>query len=146
MSKLKKLPYGISDFEQVIGRNYYFVDKTTYLPLIEDSRDNLLFIRPRRFGKSLFVGMLSTYYDILQKDRFDEVFGNLWIGQHPTEERNSYQILRFDFSKVGGVSSLEELKESFDAYCGGIVDEFAEKYAAFYRPTFVEEIKKKPTA
>ncbi|MDR0894634.1 MAG: AAA family ATPase, partial [Prevotellaceae bacterium] len=131
MDDIKDIPYGISDFEQIIGDNYYFVDKTKYIPLVEKSLPNLLMIRPRRFGKSLFVGMLGAYYDILQKPRFDELFGNLWIGKHPTKNQGRFQVLRFDFSKVGGASSIEELKESFDDYCGGIVNDFADKYAAF---------------
>ncbi|MDR0895081.1 MAG: ATP-binding protein [Prevotellaceae bacterium] len=132
MSKIRKLPYGTSDFRQIIKGNYYYVDKSRYIDMVEDSPVNLLFIRPRRFGKSLFLGMLDAYYDILQKDRFDELFGNLWIGQHPTEERNSYQILRFDFSNVGGAGSLEELKENFNRYCNRVVNGFMEKYAAYY--------------
>ncbi|MDR0895462.1 MAG: AAA family ATPase, partial [Prevotellaceae bacterium] len=146
MDTIKDIPYGISDFEQIIGDNYYFVDKSKYITLVEKSRPNLLMIRPRRFGKSLFVGMLSTYYDILQKDRFDEVFGNLWIGKHPTKNQGRFQVLRFDFSKVGGASSIGELKESFNTYCGGVVDKFANKYAAFYPPIFLEDIRNAPTA
>ncbi|MDR0894923.1 MAG: ATP-binding protein [Prevotellaceae bacterium] len=146
MDTIKKLPYGISDFKQVIGDNYYYVDKSRYLALVEDYPVNLLCIRPRRFGKSLFLGMLDAYYDIEQKPRFDKTFGNLWIGSHRTKEQGRYQVLRFDFSNVGGAGSLETLEENFNGYCCGIIDEFAEKYAAFYRPTFLGRIMKASTA
>ncbi|MDR0894091.1 MAG: ATP-binding protein [Prevotellaceae bacterium] len=146
MDSIKNIPYGISDFKQIINKNYYFVDKTKYISLVEKSRPNLLFIRPRRFGKSLFLGVLSAYYDIMEKAHFDNLFGNSWIGNHPTEDRNSYQILRFDFSEVGGAASLEQLEANFNTYCGSIIDGFAEKYAEFYRSTFEERIKSEPTA
>lgn len=101
MSQVKGIPYGISDFSRMRNGNFYFVDKTMYLPLIEEMPSYLFLIRPRRFGKSLFLSMMHTYYDILQKDNFDKYFGDLWIGSHPTEQRNSFQVLFFDFSKAG---------------------------------------------
>jgi hypothetical protein len=64
MDTIKDIPYGMSDFEQVIAGDYYFVDKTKYIAMVEKSRVNLLMIRPRRFGKSLFISMLAAYYDI----------------------------------------------------------------------------------
>ncbi|MDR0895790.1 MAG: ATP-binding protein [Prevotellaceae bacterium] len=146
MEQMKDVPYGISDFNQIINDNYYFVDKTRYLSLIEKSRVNLLFIRPRRFGKSLFLSMLSAYYDILQKDQFDDLFGNLWIGKHPTRDRNSYQILHFDFSKVGGAASLKELEESFNNYCNGVIDRFLDDYSAYYSEEVISAIRSVPTA
>ncbi|MDR0892639.1 MAG: ATP-binding protein [Mediterranea sp.] len=146
MKQVKGIPYGIANFEQVINRNYYYVDKTLYLPLLEQAPNNLLLIRPRRFGKSLFIGMMRAYYDILQKDKFNDIFGELWIGKQPTNEQGMYQVLYFDFSKVGGAASIESLEASFDAYCGSVVDVFAEKYAAYYSTTFVEELKRKSTA
>ena len=79
MENVKRVPYGVSDFVKVVERNQYYVDKTMYLPLLEDEADNLFFIRPRRFGKSLFISMLRAYYDIKRKDKFDKLFGNLWI-------------------------------------------------------------------
>ena len=84
MEAVKKIPYGVASFEEVIEENMYYVDKTMYLPLLEQQPKSLFFIRPRRFGKSLFLDMLRTYYDINRKDDFEKWFGNLWIGQHPT--------------------------------------------------------------
>lgn len=80
----KRVPYGIQDFVQVIEQNCYYVDKTMYIPKLEDEPNNLFFIRPRRFGKSVFLSMLHAYYDCRTKDKFQQWFGNLWIGKHPT--------------------------------------------------------------
>ena len=77
MSQVKGIPYGISDFNRMRNENFYFVDKTMYLPLIEEMPSYLFLIRPRRFGKSLFLSMMRTYYDIIQKDNFDKYFGDL---------------------------------------------------------------------
>lgn len=83
MNKVKGIPYGISDFKRMRNENFYFVDKTMYLPLIEKMPSYLFLIRPRRFGKSLFLSIMRTYYDILQRDEFERYFGGLWIGSHP---------------------------------------------------------------
>ena len=80
MENIKKIPYGISNFVEVVEQNQYYVDKTAYLPLLEEQPSNLFFIRPRRFGKSIFLSMLRAYYDINQKGAFQKRFGNLWIG------------------------------------------------------------------
>ena len=74
MENVKRVPYGVSDFVKVVERNQYYVDKTMYLPLLEDEADNLFFIRPRRFGKSVFISMLHAYYDLRTQDRFDAWF------------------------------------------------------------------------
>lgn len=101
MSQVKGITYGISDFNRMRNENFYFVDKTMYLPLIEKMASYLFLIRPRRFGKSLFLTMMRTYYDILQRDNFDKYFGDLWIGSHPTELRNSFQVLFADITLTG---------------------------------------------
>ena len=86
---IKRVPYGVSDFMLVRRDDMYYVDKTMYLPKLEDENNNLFFIRPRRFGKSIFLSMLHAYYDIREKDNFDQLFGGLWIGEHPTPLRRS---------------------------------------------------------
>ncbi len=106
---VKRIPYGISDFVEVVERNQYYVDKTMYLPLLEDQPSNLFFIRPRRFGKSIFLSMLRAYYDIAQKEKFGKRFGNLWVGAHPTPLQGKYQVLYLDFSRVGGMIQLDKL-------------------------------------
>ncbi len=109
MEKAKRIPYGVSNFVDVVERNQYYVDKTMYLPLLEDQPDSLFFIRPRRFGKSIFLSMLRAYYDLSQKDKFEKRFGGLWIGSHPTPTRGKYQVLFFDFSRASaGSGTLED--------------------------------------
>lgn len=141
MSQVKGIPYGISDFSRMRNGNFYFVDKTMYLPLIEEMPSYLFLIRPRRFGKSLFLSMMHTYYDILQKDNFDKYFGDLWIGSHPTEQRNSFQVLFFDFSKAGCSLPGADLMSSFNEYCSIIINQFAHQYAPFYDADFKETVE-----
>ena len=141
MSQVKGIPYGISDFNRIRNGNFYFVDKTMYLPLIEKMPSYLFLIRPRRFGKSVFLSMMRTYYDILRQDDFDAYFGDLWIGTHPTGERNKYQVLYFDFSKAGCSMPGADLMTSFNDYCGLIINQFAHVYAAFYDADFKETVK-----
>ena len=94
MNEVKGIPYGVSRFEQVRGENLYYVDKTMYLPLLEDVNNYLFLIRPRRFGKSVFVSMMQDYYDIAKADKFDTLFGDLWIKKHPTKLKNSFQMMK----------------------------------------------------
>lgn len=141
MNQVKGIPYGISDFNRMRNENFYFVDKTMYLPLIENMPSYLFLIRPRRFGKSLFLSMMRTYYDILQRDNFDKYFSDLWIGSHPTEQHNSYQILYFDFSKAGCSLPGANLMSSFNEYCSIIINQFAHEYASFYDEDFKEAIE-----
>ncbi len=108
----KRIPYGIGDFELIRSKNMYYVDKTRMIKDLE-LHQYLFFIRPRRFGKSLLISTLENYYDILRKDRYDDLFKGLWIHEHPTEERNSYLILRLDFSGIETSYGKEKLYESF---------------------------------
>ena len=144
MIQAKRIPYGVSDFMDIIQRNQYYVDKTMYLPMLEDEADALFFIRPRRFGKSLFISMMQAYYDIGMRDRFQELFGNLWIGSHPTEYQGQFQILYLDFSKIGG--DITELKENYNTYCNDCIDNFIEKYQEYYPERVVEKVLKAETA
>ena len=144
MGRAKRIPYGVSDFIDIIERNQYYVDKTMYIPKLEDEPDALFFIRPRRFGKSLFISMLRAYYDIKRKDKFDKLFGNLWIGSHPTENQGKYQVLFLDFSKIGG--SIDQLEENFNAYCNECIDSFIETYQEYYPARVVENVLKAKTA
>ena len=144
MGRAKRIPYGVSDFIDIIERNQYYVDKTMYIPKLEDEPDALFFIRPRRFGKSLFISMLRAYYDIKRKDKFDKLFGNLWIGSHPTENQGKYQVLFLDFSKIGG--SIDQLEENFNAYCNECIDSFIETYQEYYPERVVENVLNAKTA
>ena len=143
MENVKRIPYGVSDFVDIIKRNQYYVDKTMYIPKLEEEADSLFFIRPRRFGKSLLLSMMCAYYDINQSNRFEELFGKLWIGSHPTPYRGKFQVLFLDFSKIGG--DIKDLKENFNNYCNIRLDNFIERYKRAYRPEIVEKIKSAST-
>ena len=108
---MKQIPYGLTDFGRIQKENYYYVDKTMFIEKIEMQPSYLFLIRPRRFGKSLTLAMLEAYYDVRYADQFDELFGHLYIGQHPTPIHNQFLIMRFNFSEVS--SNINEVEESF---------------------------------
>jgi len=135
----KPIPYGISDFKQVRQENKYLVDKTMFFERMERAGNFLFLVRPRRFGKSLFLNMLEAYYDINEKDNFQELFKGMYVADHPTEYRNSFQVLHLDFSRVG--SDVDRLRENFDLYMEVRCDSFAKAYARFYPDTFADELK-----
>ena len=138
MAIAKRVPYGVSNFKKIIKFNQYYVDKTIYIPMLEDQPDYLIFIRPRRFGKSLFLSMLETYYDCNLKDQFKELFGELWIGSHPTPLQGEFQVLTLDFSQVGG--DIEHLEENFNSYCGFCFDSFMRRYKEYYGEKVAEQV------
>lgn len=139
MEEIKRIPYGVSSFVEVVEQNQYYVDKTMYLPLLERQPNYLFLIRPRRFGKSIFLGMLRAYYDLAQKEKFIARFGNLWIGSRPTPLQGAFQVLYMDFSRIGGQG--EGLAQHFNDYCSMCVDNFASIYESYYYPGFVREMK-----
>ena len=143
MEAIKGIPYGMSNFTDVIEQNRYYVDKTMYLPLLEDQANYLIFIRPRRFGKSLFLDMLRSYYDLARKDDFQKLFGELWIGKHPTPLQGKYQMLYLDFSKIGG--SIDELSQKFDAYSAVQLDIFLKRYREYYDDEFISLFQSEKT-
>ena len=138
MTPIKLLPYGISDFKQLRREDLYFVDKTMYLPVMEDTDHFLFLIRPRRFGKSIFLSMLRAYYDINERDNFQDLFEGLWITDHPTRERGKFQMMYFDYSRIGGDTNV--LEEKFESYCCGVVDDFIMRYKHFYDEVFCQTI------
>ena len=138
----KLIPYGISNFKQVREENKYLVDKTRFFEQLELAGNFFYLVRPRRFGKSLFLNMLEAYYDINEKDNFDKLFHGLYVADHPTEYRNRYQVMHLDFSQVG--SDVERLQDNFDFYLSISCESFAEKYARFYPGGFVDEVKRIP--
>ena len=110
---MRKLPMGMSNYEEIVKENRIYVDKTMYIKKIENLADKtIMFLRPRKFGKTLFTSILECYYDINKKDKFEELFKNTYIGANPTENRNKYNILRFNFSGIG-TSTKEEALEGF---------------------------------
>ena len=122
----KRLPYGMMNFADIRHENYYYVDKTRFIPLIEEADRFFFFIRPRRFGKSLTLNTLQHYYDIRTRGQFDDLFGNLYIGQHPTPSRNSYLVLYLNFSGITG--ELNDYRKGLDAHCGTTFENFCETY------------------
>ena len=135
---IKKIPYGMTDFERIILENYYYVDKTQYIAKVEKVTSFFFFVRPRRFGKSLFLNMLGLYYDINQKDKFEKIFGNLYIGKHPTPDRNKYLVLTLNFSSVA--ANMDRLEETFNTYCKIVMDGFAERNAHLLGKEAVEKL------
>ena len=137
MEKYKLLPYGISDYVQVKREGKYMVDKTMYLERMERAGNFLFLIRPRRFGKSMFLSMMESYYDIEAKDNFDLLFGDTYVGSHPTAERNEYQVLRLDFSKPGG--NKDTIEENVNGYLDLMYGDFVSRYAKYYPENYVVE-------
>ena len=141
MENIKGLPYGIAGFEDLRRQGFYYADKTMYIPSMEEAGNFLFLIRPRRFGKSVFLSMLRCYYDVAMQERFDSLFEDLWIKDHPTPLRGQYQVMYFDFSQV--LSGKGQLVEEFDKYCSERLISFAQTYATYYDKDFVEEVKHK---
>ena len=137
MESVKQIPYGVADFESVMNQNLYYVDKTMYLAELENQPRTLIFIRPRRFGKSLFISMMRAYYDKSKAKDFDTLFGSLWIGSHPTPLRNHYQVLYLDFSRILG--NIDVLEEKFNSYCCDQLNDFIDTYRDDYPKERVEE-------
>ena len=137
--KVRLLPYGISDFKQLRREGKYYVDKTMFLPPMEDQGNFLFFIRPRRFGKSIFLSMMRAYYDVNERGKFDTLFDGLWIKDNPTELRNSFEVLHLDFSQIGG--SIDELRKYFDSYMDVMLNDFALRYAHRYPAGYLEDVK-----
>ena len=96
-----KMPYGISNYEKIVNDGYYYVDKTMYIEKLENLPEtSIIFLRPRKFGKTLFTSVLENYYDKNKADKFEKLYGNKYIGKNPTENKNKYCILRFNFSGI----------------------------------------------
>lgn len=136
-----KIPYGESNFKKVIEEGFVYIDKTDYIPKLEAAGSHIFLLRPRRFGKSLFLSMLEYYYDVARKDEFETLFGKLYIGQHPTPLRNTYPVLFMDFSGIdteGGHEAIfQRINEKVDTY----LLSFLRRYA--YPEATQQEIKAK---
>ena len=125
---MKKLPYGISNYEELIEDGYYYVDKTPYIEKLENLPEKkIMFLRPRKFGKTLFTSTLENYYDIKRTDKFEKLFGDTYIGKHPTSLKNSYHILKFNFSGID-TSSEEATIKSFKREVASSIGVFVNRY------------------
>ena len=125
---MKKLPYGISDYERIMENDYYYVDKTRYIEKLEDlPAPYIMFLRPRKFGKTLFTSVLENYYDVKKVDKFEKLFGETYIGKNPTRLKNSYYILRFNFSGIN-TKDEETTMQGFREKAIEAVQKFINKY------------------
>ncbi|MDX2304757.1 MAG: AAA family ATPase, partial [Microscillaceae bacterium] len=148
MKTNQKIPYGISDFEKLITQNCYFSDNTPYIELLENMGESyLFFFRPRRFGKSLFLSMLSYYYGIQHKDKFEALFGAQYIGKHPTPLANQYAVLVFNFSGID-TTSPDKTHEAFLESIKISIEKFIEEYLPNITKEDLNEIlsKKSPAS
>lgn len=144
VSDSKLLPYGMMNFAVIRRDDYYYVDKTSFIPLIERSDRFFFFIRPRRFGKSLTLNMLQHYYDVNAKYKFDALFGDLYIGKHPTKDRNSYLVLKLNFSLVS--AELHNYRKGLDDHCSIVFDYFCDVYADYLPEGIKEKMQAKDGA
>ena len=125
---MKKLPYGISDYERLVENDYYYVDKTMYIEKLENlAEPYIMFLRPRKFGKTLFTSTLENYYDIKKLEKFEKLYGNTYIGKNPTKLKNSYHILKFNFSGIDTTDDKATIK-GFKNEVASSINVFVEKY------------------
>ena len=135
-----KLPYGLSNFRQVATEGYTYIDRTACIARLEEKGRYHVLLRPRRFGKSLFLSMLEHYYDVRYKTDFELLFGKLYIGKHPTPSRNSYQVLVLDFSGIATDRGEEHLQQGFASKVELGVLSFLRRYG--YPPTVQDSINR----
>ena len=121
---MKQLPYGIADFKAIQTEDFYFVDKTKFIPELETAGRHLIFLRPRRFGKSLWIAILEAYYDVHYKPEFEAIFHDTWVLNNRTPDASSYHILRLDFSAI----EVSRAEASFSAYLSTVLTAFKRKY------------------
>ena len=134
-----KIPYGESNFKKIITQGFLYIDKTKYIEILEQSGSYNILLRPRRFGKTLFLSTLRHYYDIRCKEEFESLFGNLAIGRNPTPLKNSYQILSFDFSGIE-TGSQEDIRRGFNRKVETALKKFLRRYG--YSPETEQIIEK----
>ncbi len=126
MVNYKAIPCGLANYKRIREENYYYVDKTRYLPLLEDSGKFLFLIRPRRFGKSSLLTVLECYYDLARPEEFEFLFKGTYIYDHPTADKNAYLILKFNFSQVD--PDITRVRETFKGHINNCFFFFGEKY------------------
>ena len=125
---MKKLPYGISNYEELVEDGYYYVDKTMYIEKLENlAEKRILFLRPRKFGKTLFTSTLENYYDILKEEKFEKLYGETYIGKNPTKLKNGYYILKFNFSGINTRNETTTMA-SFKREIASSIRVFVERY------------------
>ncbi len=135
-----KFPYGSCDFYDIITDGYFYMDRTDRIPLLEDAGKHLVFLRPRRFGKSLLLSVLENYYDVAKADEFGRLFGRLAIGKSPTETRNRYFVLKWDFSAVSPQGAPRDVERNLHRYINGRI----EKFSVYYQDRLPRDIRIEP--
>jgi hypothetical protein len=123
-----KFPYGLSDFYRIITKNYFYIDRTHHIQLIEDFGEQLLFLRPRRFGKSLLLSMLENYYDVAKAAEFEKLFGHLAIGQNPTPMHNQYFVMKWNFSLVKAQGAISVIEKALYDHINNAIFRFMTRY------------------
>ncbi len=141
----KHIPYGVANYEELVRKNGYFVDKTRYIEKLEYV-ENPVFLRPKRFGKSLWCRILECYYNIGQKDEFDKLFGHTYIGRHPTPLCNSFFVLHLDFSTVDPSGSIDEIEDSFNNTCNLCMKTLVGQNKPWFRNEVKIEVKGKASS
>lgn len=136
---MKRIPYGISNFEVLREEDYLYVDKTSYIELLDRYAPYQFFIRPRRFGKSLFISMLENYYDINKSDKFEELFSDLYIGKNPTKNKNKFLVWKISFAGIDAGHGEEELRKSFNTKVTYSVKNFIDQYSNFFIDEKIEK-------
>ena len=139
MQAYKGIPYGVSSLKSIRQQNYYYVDKSRYIPILEQTGNFLFLIRPRRFGKSSLLTVLESYYDIARPEEFDYLFADSYLQAHPTPEKNSYLILKFNFSQVD--PHPERVEESFQGHVRNCFFFFGKKYRQYLEDDYFAEIE-----
>lgn len=138
----KRIPYGSADFGRMRSDNSYYVDKTRFIPLLEAQPYFVFLIRPRRFGKTLWLTILQHYYDINRAEQFEQLFGGAYVGDHPTPERNSYLVMFLNFALVN--PAVDKVEASFEDNCLLEIKGFVERYQRFFDEKESQEIVNAP--
>ncbi len=128
---MKKIIYGESNFRKIkINNDYFYVDKTAFIERLENLNESfLIFLRPRRFGKSLFLSTLQYYYDEKSAHEFEALFHDTYIGKNSTPLKNSYRILFFEFSGINIDGGVDVIYKSFANKIKNSCIDYLEKYA-----------------
>ncbi|MDX8393658.1 MAG: AAA family ATPase, partial [Mariprofundales bacterium] len=127
-----QFPYGVCDFQYIIENNLFYVDRTQLIPKVERAGLQIIFLRPRRFGKSLWLSTLENYYDIAKADKFEQLFGHLAIGKQPTKLHNKYVVMKWDFSNVEALGSVDDIRQRLHQHINKSITGVAQDYAAWF--------------
>ncbi|ETR68850.1 MAG: hypothetical protein OMM_10116, partial [Candidatus Magnetoglobus multicellularis str. Araruama] len=127
---MKNIPYGNANFQSIRDKNQLYIDRTQFIRTIEKMDiDRGLFIRPRRFGKSLWLNVMTHYYDIKQKDHFANLFGDLDIGKDPTPQHNQYIVINWNFSRMSSRGTVDQIETNMNNTLNNMLEEHLSYYS-----------------